>query len=414
MPFDDLQESDETTTPAYRARPGYLDFERSVAGRDLPIDSTSDLLSPDQQLRTINAQFQRQLGAARQPANPPSIGQRILALGQRPPADPSGPTATTNGIGHRIVAGTKQPVSFLQIPRLNLRGGASPMNLDSDQTSGEGIFSTFIPYGSDGVAMSPRSRNSSAYASSDRSSGPDSLIPEVDPVNPSSAQNKKGSVSGSSTRRSATTKQVEASGQGAAKQQAPSQKQDQKQSPNGTQQLPGLQPPQFLQTEQPAKPSVFNQQPEPTWTEIREYIAQEARAYGIPVKLAEAVVRHETNFDTHSRVVVPGDGIDWGIMAVNSSNQDPLSGPDGWRFQIDTERVKNDWKYNVHVGMAILKKAYGAAAFDNVGEENIARETYARYNAPRHWRQLYTVPKGHVAQHVDQFMKSWHRYYDDK
>ena len=148
--------------------------------------------------------------------------------------------------------------------------------------------------------------------------------------------------------------------------------------------------------------------------EIREYIAQEARAYGIPVKLAEAVVRHETNFNTHSQVVVPGHGNDWGIMGVNSSNQNPLTGPDGWSFQIDTDRVKNDWKYNVHVGMAILKKAYAAAAFNNVGEENIARETYARYNSHNKWRQLYSVPKGQIAQHVNQFMRTWHKYYDEK
>jgi len=206
------------------------------------------------------------------------------------------------------------------------------------------------------------------------------------------------------------------------------QKEAAKQQGKLPQPLPGLQLPQLLQTEQrPVERALFSnaseaarnppKPPDPPWTEIREYIAQEARAYGIPVKLAEAVVRHETNFNIHSDVEVRGrkgrKSHDYGIMAVNSSNKNPLTGPNGWGFQIDREHVKNDWKYNVHVGMAILKKAYAAAAFNNVGEENIARETYARYNA-HNWRQLYTVPKGHIAQHVDQFMKSWHKYYDEK
>ena len=309
-----------------------------------------------------------------------------------------------------------------QAPRLRLRG-ASPAGADFGRAQGQpGLFSTFVPASADTALDLPREGNeqsrfaSSSYPASGRSDEPALSFPgSTQQPRTSTATSPKG------TRGPAATKGRNAlqdtSGQGQQKESAKQQGE-----PPQTQQLPGLQLPSLLQTDQgPPKPALFSSAseaakhpPDPSWTEIREYIAQEAKAYGIPIKLAEAVVRHETNFDIHSKVVVPGHGIDWGIMAVNSSNTDRLTGPEGWGFQIDTKRVQNEWKYNVHVGMAILKRAYAAAAFNNVGEENIARETYARYNAHKLWRQLYSVPKGKVAQHVDQFMKSWHRYYDEK
>jgi hypothetical protein len=175
-----------------------------------------------------------------------------------------------------------------------------------------------------------------------------------------------------------------------------------------------------LVAQQSDNPTFFfgDKQPDPSWTDIREYIAQEARSYGIPVKLAEAVAKHESNFDIHlkSPVYAGGKivGYDRGIMQVNDTNTGWLGGPQEWRFRVDPERVKNDWKYNVHVGMAILRNAYAGARVNTVGDEDIARETYARYNAPRKWQQLYTVPGGKVSQHVDQFMKSWHFYYDNQ
>jgi hypothetical protein len=157
--------------------------------------------------------------------------------------------------------------------------------------------------------------------------------------------------------------------------------------------------------------------PDPTWSELREYIAEEARAYGIPVELAEAVARHESNFDVHLRKKVrmivhgrPQDTYDVGVMQVNSTNDGWITGPDGWRFKVDPQRTASDWKYNIHVGMAILRGAYAGARVNRLGEESIVRETYARYNAHDKWPQLYTVPKGKISQHLDQFMKSWRLY----
>lgn len=430
MPFDDPQEQeDETLMQPYRLRPMYPDSGQTELADD---DQTSDLPTwlslSSQQFPPSDGQFQRRFGDPLQAIPKPSIGQRILASGQqRTPfdADVNGTTVAANGTGQNVIAGAKQSMDSWQAPRLRLRG-ASPAGADFGRAQGQpGLFSTFVPASADTALDLPRESSeqsrfgSSPYAISGRPDEPALSFPGTQRPKTSTATSPKGARGAAATKGGNALR--DASGHGQQKEGAKQQG-----KPPQTEQLPDLQLPSLLQTDQgPPKPALFSSAseaakhpPDPSWTEIREYIAQEAKAYGIPVKLAEAVVRHETNFNIHSDVEVRnkkgGKSHDYGIMAVNSSNTDRLTGPEGWGFQIDTKRVQNDWKYNVHVGMAILKKAYAAAAFNNVGEENIARETYARYNAHKLWRQLYTVPKGHIAQHVDQFMKSWHKYYDDK
>ena len=155
--------------------------------------------------------------------------------------------------------------------------------------------------------------------------------------------------------------------------------------------------------------------PDPSWPEKANYIAQEARAYGVPVKLALAVAKHESYFDIHRHTPVYNSrhqitGYDVGIMQINDTNTGWIGGPEGFRFKVDPKRVETDWKYNVHVGMAILRNAYAGVRINVVGEDNAAREAYARYNSRDHWRQLYLYPNGKISQHVNLFMKSWHSY----
>jgi len=427
MPFDyPEEEQDEVEAPPQRAQrtAGLFPARRVVSGSD-----PSSAVFPHDPANSLNdAQFQRRYETSPTPISKLGIGQRIVAMGQGSswPYGANGREVATKSVGNRILAGVRGSMDSWQIPRLKLGPGISPVSLNFDQAQGQqGTFGSFIPVSEDRAfdsqkpirRLSEPSSNAYSLRPADAFQSPVlAKMSNMQRPKTSTATSVKGSRGAATKGQTGVQDAVGQKGQ---------QKEAAKRQGNQPQSLPELQLPQLLQTEQhPAERALFSnaseaarnppKPPDPSWTEIREYIAQEARAYGIPVKLAEAVVRHETNFDIHSKVVVPGHGIDWGIMAVNSSNKDRLAGPQGWGFQVDTERVKNDWKYNVHVGMAILKKAYAAAAFNNVGEENIARETYARYNAHRTWKQLYSVPKGKISQHVDQFMKSWHRYYDEK
>jgi hypothetical protein len=139
---------------------------------------------------------------------------------------------------------------------------------------------------------------------------------------------------------------------------------------------------------------------------------------GVDPDLAVSVVHHETGgtFDIHQVKQVPGYGYDYGVMQVNSTNKNKLTDPSsGFGFQIDTTRVQTDWKYNVYVGMALLSVAFKQASFNLPGgsKESVARETYAHYNAPKKWRELYTQPGKTVYRHVELFMKSWSLYNHD-
>jgi hypothetical protein len=92
-------------------------------------------------------------------------------------------------------------------------------------------------------------------------------------------------------------------------------------------------------------------------------------------------------------------------MQVNKSNfGGTLTDGHGITFKVDGNRVKSDWKYNVHVGMAILRNAYVTSRF--FAPHDVVRATYAIYNAPGHWQE-YTFQHGTVHDHVQQFMKSY-------
>lgn len=55
MPFDDLQESDEATTPSFRQRPAYVDSQQpALMDDDQAAGSPSGLLFPDERLHAVD------------------------------------------------------------------------------------------------------------------------------------------------------------------------------------------------------------------------------------------------------------------------------------------------------------------------------------------------------------------------
>lgn len=78
----------------------------------------------------------------------------------------------------------------------------------------------------------------------------------------------------------------------------------------------------------------------------------------------------------------------------------------GRRINVDIGRAAHDWRYNVQIGMSMLRTSYQFAQHNRPND--VARATYARYNAPGHWNQ-YTYHRGHVAAHV----RDWYVHYRD-
>jgi transglycosylase-like protein with SLT domain len=441
MPFDDLEEQQDQTALLPPIRRVLYPFAGTVQPNEntpsarVDVPGTMQRLSPPvksvQRPMQIFGGPQSQVSTNRQRPDMSNmgIGHRIAAMGKQPATSietqlPSrfGQEATfmsTPKIGHRILAlGQQTDRGMLKRALPTATGRQLNVGLEQPERN-QGFFANFVPSGADRLAgrgiQNPFSlpgadlrRTGSNLAFEKGGSFPGSLgfgrnLP--------SAQDKLGidqsenNVSLSATDRHPLHKPVQQS----------------KKPHKRAQQQPAPRPAAKQAVQQGSKLTFFFRKPppDPTWTDLREYIAQEARAYGIPVQLAEAVARHESNFDIH-RVTPVYDrhghviGYDRGVMQVNDTNSGWASGPQWWGFKVDPERVANDWKYNVHVGMAILRNAYAGATLNTIGEENIARETYARYNAPKRWRQLYTVPGGKVHQHVDQFMKSWRLYYPKK
>lgn len=191
--------------------------------------------------------------------------------------------------------------------------------------------------------------------------------------------------------------------------------------------IPRIGGPSGFRTEPEGTPSGFGTQAgrtafrDPTKDEIKQYIASVAKLYDVPPSLALAVAQVESDFTIrkerpNKEPKKKGGKIksyDYGVMQVNNTNWNAVQGPTHvFGAPIDTDRVKRDWKYNVNVGMALLSRAYRSAKFNlpDGNAEQIARETYAHYNAPSKWHQLYTSPHGTISQHVDNFMNRWHLY----
>ncbi|HEY6352000.1 MAG TPA: hypothetical protein VI636_21605 [Candidatus Angelobacter sp.] len=181
MPFDDPQEQEnETVAQPFPLRPMYPGSGPATLADD---DQTTDVSGAPSlsslQLPVSDAQFQRRFVVAPSQATPePSIGQRILALGQqRTPFGPdaNGTTVAARGIGSSVVAGAKQSMDSWQAPRLRLRTGVSPASLDFDRAQ-QGIFGSFVPVGADYAAGEwrdkPTPAGSSMGSSPDQQPGP--------------------------------------------------------------------------------------------------------------------------------------------------------------------------------------------------------------------------------------------------
>ena len=136
---------------------------------------------------------------------------------------------------------------------------------------------------------------------------------------------------------------------------------------------------------------------------VRAEIVNQAKAYGVPVRLAAAVAKHESGFNVDLVNEKTGD---YGVMQVNKSWRGTrLRDKDSFAFRVDMDKVKTDWKYNVRVGMAVLRDAYQKAQM--TVPNDVVRATYAMYNAsPQRWRE-YTLPGRAVYEHVQQFMQSY-------
>jgi RHS repeat-associated protein len=139
--------------------------------------------------------------------------------------------------------------------------------------------------------------------------------------------------------------------------------------------------------------------------QIKEYVTDEAKAYGVPANIAIATVQRESSFNPNAMHRNKNGTTDYGLMGLNSTNLKPgvkLTGANGKAFAVNGSRARTDWKYNVVVGMSILKGSYTFAS--GHAPNDVAAATYARYNAGGAWG-LYTKPGTQVYQNVQAFMK---------
>jgi RHS repeat-associated protein len=139
----------------------------------------------------------------------------------------------------------------------------------------------------------------------------------------------------------------------------------------------------------------------PTKTEIQNYVTEQAKAYGVPTEIALATVQKESSFNVNAQ----GEKGEVGLMQINPSNfGKTTTDPNGKGFKIDGNQAKSDWKYNVRVGMSLLRDAYKFALSHAPGD--VARATYARYNAWSNWH-LYKTPGNDVYKNVQGFYEHY-------
>jgi hypothetical protein len=93
-----------------------------------------------------------------------------------------------------------------------------------------------------------------------------------------------------------------------------------------------------------------------------------------------------------------------------SHKGETLTDASGHSFKLDFAKAADpkQWQYNVTVGLALLKKDYQFAVAH--APNDVARATYAHYNAPGHWSQYQTVPRGIVARHVALWMTHYREF----
>ncbi|HTD21845.1 MAG TPA: transglycosylase SLT domain-containing protein [Terriglobales bacterium] len=192
------------------------------------------------------------------------------------------------------------------------------------------------------------------------------------------------------------------------------------------------QPPSNLPT------TVPQQQADPK--DVEAQIAAEAKKYGIPLDIALAVADQESSFNIN---MVNPLSYDYGLMQVNWTyfptaeklqakqkkiaemrksgkaehqireqmlKEEPLKDENGVGIEIDQKRVLSDWKYNLHIGMAILRDNYRFAKkhAKPPTPENIVRLTYARYNSAS-WKQ-YEEIQSEIYRNVYWFVEKYNKY----
>lgn len=109
----------------------------------------------------------------------------------------------------------------------------------------------------------------------------------------------------------------------------------------------------------------------------------------MPVGIALATVQRESSFNPNAANKHKNGTTDYGLMGLNSTNLKhgvKLIGANGKPFAVNGNRARTDWKYNVVVGMSILKGSYTFARAHAGGD--VAAATYARYDAGGAWGTL--------------------------
>lgn len=157
-----------------------------------------------------------------------------------------------------------------------------------------------------------------------------------------------------------------------------------------------------LQEESRQEEQAKNQPPAtPARSDIESNIRKQADAYGIPQAIALATAAQESNFT----VTLRGGSGEVGLFQIMPShNSEKLTDASGHSFKVDFAKAGNakEWQYNVKVGLALLKKDYTFAVAN--APKDVARATYAHYNAPGHWDEYQKYPKATVANHVALWM----------
>jgi RHS repeat-associated protein len=145
----------------------------------------------------------------------------------------------------------------------------------------------------------------------------------------------------------------------------------------------------------------------PSLADIQSNIRTQANAYGIPQPIALATAAQESDFTVNAR----GSSGEVGLFQIMPSHKnEKLTDATGNSFKLDFAKAADpeQWQYNVKAGLALLKKDYDFAVAH--APNDVARATYAHYNAPGHWSQYQQYPKGVVAQHVRDWMVHYREF----
>lgn len=95
---------------------------------------------------------------------------------------------------------------------------------------------------------------------------------------------------------------------------------------------------------------------QPSVSELKQIIAREAHAQGVPPKLAEAIVQHESRFQVNARA----EGNTIGLMQIKYGTARGM----GFKGSVSELFLPEN---NLHYGIAYLAKAYELAKGDHCG-----------------------------------------------